>query len=138
MSLKLLIDECLSPLLVQQAREAGHTQSTCVRDMGWSGTKDWRLIELVTAGDYTLITVNARDFRGPQPGTQGGLHGAQSIHAGLVCLVSALPLTVQRQQMLFELALAEIALLPDLVNTCLEVVEDAHGQIDVFVFDLPQ
>ena len=138
MSLKLLIDECLSPLLAQQARAAGYAQSTCVRDMGWSGTKDWWLIELVIAGDYTLVTVNARDFRGPRPGTQGGLHGAQSIHAGLVCLVSALPLTVQRQQMLFELALAEIALLPDLVNTCLEVVEDARGQVEVFVFDLPE
>ena len=105
--------------------------------MGWSGTKDWRLIERVTAGDYTLVTVNARDFRGPEPGTQGGLHGAQSIHAGLVCLVSALPLNLHHQQMLFELALAEISLLPDLVNTCLEVVEDARGQIEVFVFDLP-
>ena len=40
--------------------------------------------------------------------------------------------------MLFELALAEIALLPDLVNTCLEVVEDARGQVEVFVFDLPE
>lgn len=67
MSLKLLIDECLSPLLVQQARDAGHAQSTCVRDRGWSGTKDWRLIQLVTADDYTLVTVNARDFRGPLP-----------------------------------------------------------------------
>lgn len=66
MSLKLLIDECLSPLLAQQARAAGHARSTCVRDMGWSGTKDWRLIALVTVGDYTLVTVNARDFRGPR------------------------------------------------------------------------
>lgn len=78
MSLKLLIDECLSPLLAQQARAAGYAQSTCVRDMGWSGTKDWRLIELVTGGDYTLVTVNARDFRGPRPGTQGGLHARKA------------------------------------------------------------
>ena len=92
---------------------------------------------MVTAGDYTLVTVNARDFRGPQPGTQGGLHGAQGIHAGLVCLGSALSLNLLRQQMLLALALTEIAFLPDLVNTCLEVVEDVRGQIDVFVFNLP-
>jgi hypothetical protein len=78
-----------------------------------------------------------RDFRGPKPGTQGGLHGLQSIHAGLVCLVSAQTMDLQRQHLLFGLALTEIAQLPDLVNTCLEIVEDADGLIELFVFDLP-
>lgn len=137
MNLKLLIDECLSPELVRQARDAGHLQSTCVRDRGWGGMKDWKLIELLIAEDYTLVTVNARDFRGAKPGSQGGLHGAQTIHAGLICLSSVLMMDLQRQQSLFELALAEIALLPDLVNTCLEVVEDDQEQVEIFIFDLP-
>jgi len=44
MSLRLLIDECLSPDLVDLAVAAGHAQSTCLRDRGLLGTQDWRLI----------------------------------------------------------------------------------------------
>lgn len=40
MRLRLLIDECLSPELVQLAVAAGHVGSTCVRNRGWSGVKD--------------------------------------------------------------------------------------------------
>lgn len=36
---KLLIDECLSPELVQMAVDAGHGESTCVRNRGWVGKK---------------------------------------------------------------------------------------------------
>jgi predicted nuclease of predicted toxin-antitoxin system len=67
MTFKLLIDECLSPELVAMAVAAGHVQSTCLRDRGWLGLKDWELIERVVAEDFTLVTHNARDFRG-----QGG------------------------------------------------------------------
>lgn len=34
MSLRLLIDECLSPDLVDLAIDAGHVESTCLRDRG--------------------------------------------------------------------------------------------------------
>ncbi len=137
MSLKLLIDECLSPSLAQQAQAAGHPESTCVLHRGWAGCKDWTLIMHVTEHDFTLVTHNARDFRGAEPETQGGLHAAQAIHAGLVCLTTALPMDLQRQQDLFGIALDEIAQLKDLVNTCLEIVEDENGQVEVLVYDLP-
>jgi Domain of unknown function (DUF5615) len=44
---RLLIDECLSPELAQLAIEAGHVESTSVRDRGRLGLKDWELMEYV-------------------------------------------------------------------------------------------
>ena len=64
MSHRLLIDECLSPELVQLAIDAGFFESTCVRDRGLLHRKDWELMAYVVAADFTLVTHNARDFRG--------------------------------------------------------------------------
>jgi hypothetical protein len=69
--LPLLIDECLSPDLVELAIQAGHVESTCLRDRGLLGTQDWTLIKHVLNADFTLVTVNAQDFRGPWPGHSG-------------------------------------------------------------------
>ncbi len=78
MTFRLLIDECLSPDLVQLAIAAGHVESTCVRNRGWAGTKDWQLIEHIVANDYTLVTHNSVDFRGHGPGSLGGEHANQT------------------------------------------------------------
>gem|GEM_PF-4251277 len=64
MTLRLLIDGCLSPELVLRAVQAGYPEPSCVRDRGLSGTRDWKLTEPVVAGDWTLLTHNAIDFRG--------------------------------------------------------------------------
>jgi len=64
MTWRLLIDECLSPDLVELAIDAGHVESTCLRDRGLLGTQDWTLIKHVLDADFTLVTVNAQDFRG--------------------------------------------------------------------------
>ena len=56
MSFKLLIDECLSPELVDMAFAAGHAESTCVRNRGWLGLNDHQLMRHVVAGDFTLVT----------------------------------------------------------------------------------
>jgi predicted nuclease of predicted toxin-antitoxin system len=58
---RLLIDECLSPELVQLA---GHGESAFVRDRGRLGLKDWELMEYVIQEDFILVTRNAQDFRG--------------------------------------------------------------------------
>jgi predicted nuclease of predicted toxin-antitoxin system len=55
MTLKFLIDECLSPELVSIAVSHGHYESTCVRNRGWAGTKDYALIEHVVNEDFTLV-----------------------------------------------------------------------------------
>ena len=83
--MKLLIDECLSPELVRMARERGHGESSHVVWIGRQGIKDWDLLKIVLEGDWTLVTRNAYDFRGPEaaPGTRGQYQRAE-IHAGLI------------------------------------------------------
>lgn len=137
MRLRLLIDECLSPELVQLAVAAGHVESTCVRDRGWSGMKDWKLVVLAVEGDYTLVTHNAVDFRGGGPGRLGGQHAKQPIHAGLVCLNSVFVMDLERQRDLFALALEELAHHGDLVNQALEVFELEDGSVEIVLYDIP-
>lgn len=138
MTFRLLIDECLSPELVQLAVAAGHAESTCVRNRGWAGTKDWQLIEYVVANDYTLVTHNSVDFRGQGPGNLGGEHAKQPIHAGLVCLNSALVMDLERQLDLFQLVLRELASMDDLVNQALEVFESEYGAVELEIYDIPE
>jgi hypothetical protein len=137
MSLRLLIDECLSPDLVDLAVAAGHVQSTCLRDRGLLGTQDWTLIKHVLAEDYTLVTVNAQDFRGSGQDAPGGLYATIEMHAGLVCLNSVRGMDLNAQRELFEIALNELAERPDLINQVLEVTEEASGEVVVTVYELP-
>jgi hypothetical protein len=74
MSFRLLIDECLSPELVALAIAAGHVESTCARDRGLLGRKDWELMVYVVTGDFTFVTRNSQDFRGAGADNPGGLH----------------------------------------------------------------
>ena len=138
MTFRLLIDECLSPELVQLAVAAVHVESTCVGNRGWSGTKDWQLIEYVVANDYTLVTHNSVDFRGQVPGNLGGEHAKQPIHAGLVCLNSALVMDLERQLDLFQLVLRELASMNDLVNQALEVFESENGTVKLEIYEIPE
>lgn len=138
MRLRLLIDECLSPELVHMAVAAGHVESTCVRNRGWSGTKDWKLVVLAVEDDYTLVTHNAVDFRGGGPGRLGGQHARQPIHAELVCLNSAFVMDLERQRDLFSLALQELAHHQDLMNQAMEVFEREDGAVEIVVYDLPE
>ena len=138
MTFRLLIDECLSPDLVHLAVVAGHLESTCVRNRGWAGTKDWQLIEQVVANDYTLVTHNSVDFRGHGPGNLGGEHAKQPIHAGLICLNSAFVMDLERQLDLFHLVLQELASTADLVNQALEVFELEDGTVELEIYDIPE
>jgi hypothetical protein len=137
MSFKLLVDECLSPDLVEMAIAMGHVESTCVRNRGWLGLKDHQLVQHVVAEDFTLVTHNARDFRGPVNAARTGLHARQAIHAGLVCLNSVFPMGIDRQRVLFDIALAELALVGDLINQALEVFEMESGAVEVVVYSIP-
>ena len=137
MPLKFLIDECLSPELVGVAHAAGHLETTCVRNLGRSGTKDWDLMPLVIAGDFTLVTNNSKDFRGRTPGQPGGLHAKEEIHAGLVCLNTEIGMDIDKQRELFEIALEELAGVADLVNQALEVTEREDGSVEVVFYAIP-
>ena len=137
MTLRLLIDECLSPDLVKLAIEAGHVESTCLRDRGLLGTKDWTLMRLVLDENFTLVTVNAQDFRGGGNEAPGGFYATTKLHAGLVCLSSARAMDLSTQRELFAVALEELTALTDLTNQVLEVVEDEMGEVSVSVYELP-
>lgn len=132
---RLLIDECLSPELAQLAIDAGHVESTSVRDRGRLGLKDWELMEYVIQEDFILVTRNAQDFRGAGKVNPGGLHGAAEVHAGLICLDSALEMDLDLQQELFRHNM--LAELPDLINQALEVYENEDGLISVNTYDIP-
>lgn len=138
MTLKFLIDECLSPELVDIAVTNGHYESTCVRNRGWSGTKDYALIEHVVNEDFTLVTCNSVDFRGGGPGKLSGEHAKQELHAGLVCLNSEVPLELDLQCELFKIALDAIETEGvDLVNMALDVFHKADGSVEYNIYDIP-
>ena len=137
MTLRLLIDECLSPELVAMAVAAGHAESTCVRDRGWSGKKDWALMTIVVTGDFTLVTNNSYDFRGGGQADLGGEHARQAIHAGLICL-NAPRMSLAKQRELFAIALDELSDMQDLVNQALEVFENEDGEVTVAIYDIAE
>ena len=55
------------------AHDRGHGESSHVVWLGKSGIKDWDLMSVVLDGDWTLVTKNSYDFRGPAdaPGSKG-------------------------------------------------------------------
>ena len=114
---RLLIDECLSPELVQLAVDAGHIESTCIRDRGRLGIKDWELVNYLFEHDFILVTLNAQDFRGTGIADPGGPYSKTDLHPGLICLNSELVLDADRQQELFRHALAELGEMTDLIKS---------------------
>ena len=84
--MKLLIDECLSPELAKLAQALGHESSHVVW-LDKAGWKDWQLKSVILDGDWTFVTKNSIDFRGPDAkrGSKGQYAGVE-IHAGLICL----------------------------------------------------
>jgi len=62
---KFLIDECLSPKLVKLAQDKGYGESTHVAWRKLAGKKDWELKPIILDGDWTFVTRNSVDFRGP-------------------------------------------------------------------------
>jgi hypothetical protein len=126
--MKCLIDECLSPELTKLAHAKGHGESSHVVWLGRAGLKDWELKPIILDGDWTFVTKNSVDFRGPaeRPGAKGQYAGV-AFHAGLACLNGPPGMDLDMQNELFEQALDERELNADLVNQVLEITweEDA-------------
>ncbi len=136
--MKLLIDECLSPELAKLACAAGHGESSHVVWMGLSGWKDWELKPVILDGDWTFVTKNSVDFRGPasRPGSRGQ-YADVAIHAGLICLNGPEGMDLDMQIELFEQALEEIAADGDLVNMVLDITLENDDQIHIRRYALP-
>jgi Domain of unknown function (DUF5615) len=107
--MKLLIDECLSPELAKLAQALGHGGSSHVVWLNKAGWADWQLKSVILDGDWTFVTRNAIDFRGPDAkrGAKGQYVDVQ-IHAGLICLDAAGDMNLDVQLTLFEEALKEV------------------------------
>lgn len=139
--MKRFIDECLSNELTRMAIDRGHVESSSVTYRGLEGTKDWHLVPVLVADDFTLVTKNSVDFRGHagKPGEKGLYKGVE-LHAGLICLNGPVGMDLDMQVELFEIALDQLDGLEDgLVNRCLEVtLDDAGKEITVTLYDLPK
>jgi hypothetical protein len=135
--MKLLIDECLSPELAKLAQDRGHGDSSHVAWLKKSGWKDWSLKRLILDGDWTFVTKNSIDFRGPS--SRRGPKGQYSdvaLHAGLICLNGPEGMDLDLQLELFELALDEIGD-GDLTNQVLEITLEDQTEIRVLRYALP-
>lgn len=136
--MKFLIDECLSPELAKIAIDKEHGETTHIVWLGLAGHKDWELKPIILDGDWTFVTKNSVDFRGPRdkPGTKGQ-YADVAIHAGLICLNGPPGMDLDMQIELFEQALVELDADPDLVNQVLEITLDDNDDLRVLRYALP-
>ncbi len=136
--MKLLVDECLSEKLATLARERGHPESSHVVWLGKRSWQDWHLMPIVLAGDWTLVTRNSVDFRGPERAKGSkGQYSKVPLHAGLICLNGPVGMDLDMQLDLFGLALAELGPDPNLTNQCLEITQDDEGEVRSIRYALP-
>lgn len=123
--MKFLIDECLSPTLVDEARLAGF-EAYHVVHIGKASWRDWDLVAHAVAQDLILVTNNATDFR--------DLYAGEELHSGLVIIVPSVDRETQRR--LFQFVLSVLAEAPDLANKVLEVHLASDG-VDAEMYDWP-
>jgi hypothetical protein len=137
---KFLIDECLSLDLVAVAHNRGFVESSHVVWIGKAGWKDWQLKPFILEGDWTLVTRNSVDFRGPadHPGTKGEFADVP-LHAGLICINGPDGMTAEIQCELFEAVLDEIGDARQLVNEVIEVdLELLDGEFTIHRYAMPE
>ncbi len=105
--------------------------------LGQAGLKDWQLKPLILDDDWTFVTKNSVDFRGPAdtPGAKGQYAGV-AIHAGLVCLNGPPGMDLEMQIELFEQALDELQADADLVNQVIEITME-EDELHIRRYQLP-
>jgi hypothetical protein len=134
---KILIDENLSPSLAADAQQRGFLCSH-VNHLGKTGAKDWELKRIILEGDWTFVTNNSIDFRGPagKPGSAGE-YADVSLHTGLVCIDAPFSLNLNLQRQLFAMILDELVKNGDLTNQVLEVRVKKDGRAELRRIALP-
>lgn len=107
---RFLIDENLSVKLPEVAHKRGF-EATHVIHLGLGEWKDWNILEIIERDSWVLVTNNAVEFR--------SRYRATKIHPGVIFLLPS----VRREQqlMLFEAALDDVVVNPDLTNEALDV-----------------
>jgi Domain of unknown function (DUF5615) len=134
---RILIDENLSPTLPTQAHKRGY-ECAHVNHLGLAGAKDWELRKIIIKDDWTSVTNNSIDFRGPdtQPGSTGEYADVQ-LHAGLVCINAPSGMNLDMQHRLFVLMLDDLDEKGDLTNQVLEVSLKKSGEVILRRTSLP-
>jgi hypothetical protein len=136
---KFLIDECLSPDLAALARDRGFAESSHVTWLGKAGWKDWELKRFILEQDWTFVTRNSADFRGPtkKPGSKGQ-YADVSLHAGLVCVNGPDSMSAENEVELFGIVLDELGL-NQMVNQAIEItLAEGEGSYELVRYDLPE
>ncbi len=123
---RFLIDENLSPALVEPARERGF-EAMHVNHLGLRTETDWDLLKLIAEQDWVLVTNNAIEFRGRYRDIE--------LHPGVVFLLPSVRRA--KQLRLFEAALDHVGIDGDMVNRALDVAFDLNQAIVVTAYDLP-
>jgi hypothetical protein len=134
---KFLIDECLSPELATLARQRGFVESSHVTWLGKAGWQDWKLTPFILEEDWTFVTRNSFDFRGPanKPGSRGQYSGV-SLHAGLVCINGPEDMGADDEAEMFAAVLHTIG--PGgLVNEGVEITLSDNGNFELVRYSLP-
>lgn len=134
---KILLDENLSPSLAAEAQQKGFLCSH-VNHLGKTGNKDWELKRVILEGDWTFVTNNSADFRGPanEPGSSGEYADVR-LHAGLVCIDAPFGLNLDLQRRIFSLVLDDLAKNGDLTNQVLQVDLRKDCRVELERFALP-
>jgi hypothetical protein len=136
---KFLIDECLSPDPAVLARKRGFSESSHVIWLRKAGWKDLELKRFILEQDWTFITRNSVDFRGPadQPGSRGQ-YADVPLHAGLVCINGPDTMSAENEVELFGIVLDELG--PNqIVNLAVEItLAEAEGGYELVRYDLPE
>lgn len=134
---KILIDENLSPSLAADAQQRGFLCSH-VNHLGMTGKKDWELKQVILDGDWTFVTSNSVDFRGPsdQPGS-AGQYADVRLHAGLICIDAPFGLNLSLQRQVFALILDELMKNGDLTNQALQIDVKKDGKAELRRIALP-
>lgn len=120
--IQLLIDECLSPALVDTAAAFGYAAYHVTR-RGWGSLSDPQLLSRLLDENLTFVTNNWRDFRPMIARTE--------VHPGIIAILVNVRRTEQVE--LFSAALRFIAAATpplDMVNTVLEV--DGEGRVQQY------
>jgi predicted nuclease of predicted toxin-antitoxin system len=123
---RFLIDENLSVKLPEVAHRRGF-EATHVIHLGLGEWKDWNILEIVEKRGWVLVTNNTVEFR--------SRYRVIEIHPGVIFLLPS----VRREQqlLLFEAALDDVAIDPDLTNQALDVDLSEHAKIVVRRYALP-
>jgi predicted nuclease of predicted toxin-antitoxin system len=123
---RFLVDENLSPILVEVARERGF-EAMHVNHLGLRTETDWNLLKVIAEQDWILVTNNAIEFR--------GRYREIELHPGVVFLV---PAVLRAEQVrLFGTALDYVRAQPDMVNRAMDITFGPECEVVVTMYDLP-